>query len=234
MAIPDPTAIANNLVQIEDARRKWREQAKDAEGRANAALLAEVDSLVDAMNAYAEGYRLLSGELQDFRPDWDRTQRRQAADDYRAWIDPRGISEQIRRHLQILTDLQARSDGIDDAVITSMDRLIPAASGFLYDTVDPLLRTKESDEDRARVVDAVTHASTLEQAQPVADWVAQTRKYLADGKEQLRAANDELAALTTRLSVLHHFTALPAGKPPSAKPRWYQRFTGLFRRGRSG
>jgi hypothetical protein len=93
MAVPDPTAMANNLMQIVDTRRKWQEQAKGAEACANATLLAEVNSLVDAMNAYAEGYRLLSGELQDFRADWSRTQRQQAAADYRAWIDPRDISE---------------------------------------------------------------------------------------------------------------------------------------------
>jgi hypothetical protein len=38
MTIPDPTAIANNLMQIEDTRRKWQEQARDAEGRADASL----------------------------------------------------------------------------------------------------------------------------------------------------------------------------------------------------
>jgi hypothetical protein len=119
-------------------------------------------------------------------------------------------------------------------VSTSLDRLIPAAIDFLDDTAEPLLRAKESYEDRVQVVDALTHGRTVEQARPVADLVTQTRQYLADGKEQVRAANDELAALTTRLTALHHFTALPTGKPPSGKPRWYQRWADFFRRRRSG
>lgn len=234
VAIPDPTAMANNLMQMEDTRRRWQEQAKDAEAQANAALLAVVGSLIDAMNAYAEGYRLLSGELQDFRPNWTRAQRQQATADYRAWIDPRGISNQIRRHLRVLTNLQADAAVLDDSVTTSMDRLIPAAFDFLSNTADPLLRAKESDEDRARVVDALSQASTVEQARPVADWVTRTKEYLADGSEQLRTSNDELAMLTTRLTALHHFTALPAGQPPRDKPRWRQRCAAFFHRGRSG
>jgi hypothetical protein len=87
------------------------------------------------MNAYAKGYRLLSGELQDFRPDWSRAQRQQAATDYRAWIDPREVN------------------------------------------------AKESDEDRARVVDALMLARSTERARPVVDWVGRTRPYLRHGAE---------------------------------------------------
>jgi hypothetical protein len=162
MAIPDPTAMASNLVQIEDARRRWQEQARDSEARANAALLAEVNGLVDAMNAYAKGYRLLSGEFQDFRPDWSRAQRQQAATDYRAWIDPREVSERIQTHLRVLTELQAGSANLDDAVSVSLDRLVSAANGFVMGTVYPLLNAKESDEDRARVVDALMLARSTE------------------------------------------------------------------------
>lgn len=231
MAIPDPTAMASNLVQIEDARRRWQEQARDSEARANAALLAEVNGLVDAMNAYAKGYRLLSGELQDFRPDWSRAQRQQAATDYRAWIDPREVSERIQTHLRVLTELQAGSANLDDAVSVSLDRLVSVANGFVMGTVYPLLNAKESDEDRARVVDALMLARSTERARPVVDWVGRTRPYLRHGAEDLRTAGDERAALTTRLTALHHFTALPPDNAQTrARPSWYKRLTGLFRR----
>jgi hypothetical protein len=116
-----------------------------------------------------------------------RGQRQQAASDYRAWIDPRDISKRIVRQLRILTDLRTGGVGIDDALSGSLDRLIPAATDFLNRTASPLLRTKHSSEDRARVVDALTHARSVEQARPVADWVTQTKEYLADGEEELRA-----------------------------------------------
>jgi hypothetical protein len=211
MAIPDPTAMASNLVQIEDTRRKWRDQAKDAEARANAALLTEVNGLVDAMNAYAKGYRLLCGELQDFRPDWNSAQRQQAATDYRAWIDPREVSERISTHLRILTHLLTDSPGIDNAMRARLDRLVSAAEGFISGTVSPFLNVKEFGEDRVGVVDALMHARTTERARPVADWVDRTTQYLRNGAEHLRTAGEELAALTTRLTALHHFTALPPG-----------------------
>lgn len=230
VAIPDPTAWANNLMQVADTRRRWRQQAKDAEAAADAQLWDEVNGLTDAMNAYVDGYRQLVGELQDFRPDWPPKQRRRAAAHYRAWVDPRKISELIHGHLNVLQAVRANSTGADAESGRLLDQLIDTATEFLNRTVYPLLRVKEEDERRARVIDALSGARTAEQAEPVSEWVDETRTYLSYGQAPLAAAATEKTALKTCLTALNLFTALPAALPLQAKPSWRRRLVGLFTR----
>lgn len=188
---------------------------------------------MDAMRAYAEGYRRLAGELQDFRPDWAREQRQQAVAHYRDWIDPREISHLIHQHRSVLQAVRASGAGLDDEIGEHLGQFIQAASEFLDKAAEPLLRLKASDERRARVTDALTGAHSTEQAQPVSDWVYETRAYLADGQAPLAAASEQMTALKTRLTALNHFTVLPAAQPPEtkqpqAKQSWLQRFVAWF------
>jgi hypothetical protein len=206
VTIPDPTSMANNIFQIADTIRRWQELANDARASADAQLLAQANLLVIAMNAYANGYGRLIGEFQDFRPSWERGRRRKMEKKFRAWMDPRDITNEIRQRLTALTMMRSER--------TKLDKLISDAEGFLYCTVEPLLNAKESDIDRARVIDALTMGQTAEEARVVTGWAKDAKDRLALSKEQLVSANKEVARLTVRLTELNKFTEIPIPETP--------------------
>jgi hypothetical protein len=206
--IPVPVSIAIEMGQVADALKEWRDQANDAKSKADAQLLTQASLLVIAMNAYSNGYLRLIGEFQDFRPSWGQERRRNAEEKFRAWIDPRDITDGMRQHLTVLIEMSSERE--------KLDKLISDAESLFSCTVEPLLNAKESSVDRARVIDALTSAYTMEQARDVTRWAEDAKKRLAMGEEQRKSANKEMARLTARLTELHRFTQMP-------KTPWYRR-----------
>ena len=98
--------MLNNIDNIRDLQDEYRRRREDDPAGAYARLLDEVDHLVDAMNAYAENFRRLGGEFQDFRTDWPLEERLRVAANYREWIDSRAISRKIHEHLEALERME--------------------------------------------------------------------------------------------------------------------------------
>jgi hypothetical protein len=206
VTIPDPTSMAHNIARTADIFRRWQEQANDARASADAHLLAQANLLVIAMNSYADGYRRLIGEFQDFRPSWGLLRREEMEDKFRAWIDPRDITNEIRQRLTALTMMQSEREGLD--------KLIRDADDFLHYTVEALLSAKASESDRTRVIDALAMGHTAEEARVVTDWARYAKNRLTLSEEQLKSANEEVARLTVRLTDLNKFTQIPIPETP--------------------
>jgi hypothetical protein len=211
VSIPEPTSMAKNLVQTADTLKKWQAQATNAKAVADARLLAEANLLLIAMEDFADGYRRLSGELQDFRPSWETERRRNAEDRFRDWIDPRDISMAIDAHLGVLIEMQAER--------TTLEQLIRDAGNFFDYTVRLLIDGKRDPAPRARLIDALTTARTVENAKVVRDWAIYIQQVLDEGEEYLKSANREVAKLTANLTELNRFTQLPIAERP-----WYSKF----------
>jgi hypothetical protein len=208
VSIPEPTSMAKNLVQTADTWKKWQAQATDAKAVADARLLAEANLLVIAMNDFTEGYRRLSGEFQDFRPSWETERRRKAEVSFREWVDPRDITTAIDARLGLLSEMQSER--------AALEPLIRDAWDFIDHTVRLLIDGKRDPAPRARLIDALATARTVEQARVVRDWALHIRQVLDDGEQYLRSANLEVAKLTAHRTELNRFTELPTDKKP-----WY-------------
>jgi hypothetical protein len=227
--VPDPSGVANNIDQMYFRRKEWARQQKSDEAQRDTELFAEIQLLVDALNAYAEGYRQLYGELQDFRANWTPQQRQNAEKHYRAWIDPREISVKIDNQLTLLNERRRKDEALKKILKDSLDAIISAGNTYKNITVRPLLERKESDENRAQLIDALATGRTSKNAQIVEDWVGYTRDALNDGKEYLDSVNNRTTLLKAGLSVPDTVTETPTVKTP-----WYRKILFLRRRTSKG
>ena len=235
LPIPEPSSVINNLYQVADTRRRWQEQARSARADANAQLLAEARQLVDSMNRYANGYRKLCGLFQDFRVTWTPEQRQNAAKSFRAWVDPRNVSNQAAQHLSTLEEIRSDTAEVgaggeeSSDYLVVLDRIINNALFFFEWTIRPLLVAKESPVSRARFIDALADARTAEQVQVVTDWARDVMAHLNHSQSQLVSVNTDLGTLTKQLTALNQVNPPPAPKAPT-KTWWNRRLTSPFKR----
>lgn len=223
--MPDPSGVANNLDEIYFRRKERARQQKNDEAQRNAELFAEIQLLADAMNAYHDGYRQLCGELQDFRTNWTQQQRQNAQKDYRAWIDPQAISVKISTQRTLLKERRRKDESLKQIIKEGLDAIISAADQYDNTTLNALLGRKESDTDRARLIDALAVGRTTGAAQVVKDWVDYTRRSLDEGKHYLDYVTNETAGLKADLSVSDELPTSATRKTP-----WYKRITSPLRR----
>jgi hypothetical protein len=212
--IPDPTNVINNIDEMYFRRKEWARQQRNDEAKRNAELIAEIQLLADVMNAYHDGYRQLCGELQDFRTNWTRQQRQDAAKDYRAWIDPRSIYVKISTQRTLLKERKRKDESLKQSIKEVLDAIISAADGYHRTTLTALLGRKESDDDRARLIDALAVGRSADAAQVVKDWVAYIRYGLDEGKHYLDYVTHQTATLRADLSIPDDLTKSPTRRRP--------------------
>ena len=199
MIVPGIFGELKNAVQAVDTIRKWREETiakaeTEEEARATE-VLADATILVEMMNEYANGYRRLCGQLQDFGPYWSEERRREAEAAYRAWIDEQVFAPEISKSLSSLRTAADRNETVAE--------LVESGQYFLSNSVYPLLNAKNRSAARGPFIRALLESKTEQGGEIVRRWALQTLRRLNRSQDQLNSANEIVGRLRGELRILN-------------------------------
>jgi hypothetical protein len=185
-----------------DTWLRTRQAAEDEVKREEAELLRDAESLVDNMQAYADGYRELSGLLLTFNARWSEKQRDKAIDTHGKWMDRRNIARAIERGTNTLDD---RCSGLassrqGEREYRALLDLQVAAQRFLSECVTPLMGAKASVLQRQEFQTAIRNPSTSPDEERVRHWAEVTFAFIEGVSPILAAAEAALDQLKSALS----------------------------------